>query len=442
MIESVALGWIGTAASLSSKPLMTIGLATCLFVCVNAAWMAIAAAIRSYRRRALAQARIKALSEEIDEIRRQHFTQRRDQQSWQGWRKFCVIRKVRECDGCHSFYFNACDGKPLASFHPGQYLTFSLPVPDEEKPLVRCYSLSDSPGKPYYRCTIKTVPPAGEGLPAGRASRLFNERIDVGDVVDVKPPRGKFWLDIEKPGPVVLLAGGVGITPVLSMMNAILDRGFTRETHLFLGVRNSQHHLFRNHLEPFRQQRHGSVHVHVCYSRPLPDDVLGRDFDFEGRITVELLGHVLSSDDYDYFMCGPTPFMDSLKTGLEQQGVPRERIHREAFGGSTQTAKPRRSWNTSERADSCQEIRNEAPVTFSASGRQLLWDESYENLLDLAEANGIAVDSGCRAGSCGTCALPVKSGTVNYPSPPDLEPENGMCLPCVCTPLGPVVLDA
>jgi ferredoxin len=172
----------------------------------------------------------------------------------------------------------------------------------------------------------------------------------------------------------------------------------------------------------------------------LPDDVLGRDYDFEGRVTVELLNRVLRTKEYDYFICGPTPFMNALENGLEQWGVPPQRIHLEAFGGPKPVTQPRRAALAATGNANSRDIG--AEIIFLASGRQLIWVPSYDNLLDLAEANGVAIESGCRAGNCGTCAIPVKSGTVIYPSPPDLEPEAGMCLPCVCLPAGPVELDA
>lgn len=433
----ILVGWANNLASDSvSKPLLTIGLAACVFVLFNALRGVATKISRSWKQRKAARRRIGTLAAEVDTARSRHFTKRSHEEGWSGLRKFTISRKEQECDGCHSFYFTPCDNKPLPSFHPGQYLMFNVNVPGEEKPIVRCYSLSDAPGKSYYRCTIKKVPPAKEGLPSGRSSSFFNDHIQVGDVVDVKSPRGKFYLDLENPGPVVLLAGGVGITPVLSMMNTILEQDQPRETHFFLGVRNSRDHLFRQYLEPFRGQRHRNVHVHVCYSRPLPEDDLGRDYDFEGRVTTELLSRVLPSNAYTYFMCGPIPFMDALESGLQDWGVPKEKINLEAFGGP-KLPKPK---------PQTEENGNGAPagpeIKFASSGKQIAWDPAYESLLDIAEAHGIEVESGCRAGNCGTCALPVKSGTVEYPEPPDMEPEAGMCLPCVCVPTSPVELEA
>lgn len=439
MIVSVTIAWAGFVSNSVSKPLMTIGLAACLFVLVNALRALIAFATQRWRKRQTAIAHIAQLSQQVDKARSRHFKQRSIQEGWNGVREFYVSRKELECEDCHSIYFTPCDGKTLPGFYPGQYLMFSLPITDD-KPLTRCYSLSDSPGKPYYRCTIKKVPSGGEGLPPGRSSTYFNDAVQVGDVIKVKSPRGKFYLDTDKPGPIVLLAGGVGITPVLSMLNTVSDLEQDREVYFFLAVRNGRQHMFREHLEPFRGTGR-NIRVIVVYSEPDPEDVQGRDYDFKGRVTIDLLNQVLPSNNFDYFMCGPIPFMDSLEAGLQEWGVPKEQIHLEAFG-SPKKVRPPVATNAGANGDEGTNVPAGPPVQFASSGKAIAWDPGYECLLDMAEANGINVESGCRAGNCGTCALAVKSGTVKYSEPPDLVPDVGMCLPCVCIPDGPVVLDA
>ena len=139
---------------------------------------------------------------------------------WQGFRKFRVLRKHRECDGCHSFYLVPDDGQPLPPFVPGQFLTISLSVPNEPKPVVRCYSLSAAPRPDYYRCTIKrALPPGSEpSAPPGKASNYFNEVVSDGDFLDVKPPHGSFQLNTSSQRSVVLITAGVGITPLFSML--------------------------------------------------------------------------------------------------------------------------------------------------------------------------------------------------------------------------------
>lgn len=454
MIVSVTLGWAGEPSAGVSKPLLLCGIAACLLVLLQLALLSAYAVVYRYQRQNLVRARLNQLAHDVDLARTRHHTVRSGKQGWNGWRNFYIDRKIKECDGCHSFYFVPCDGKQLPCFQPGQYLTFSLPLPDVEKPLVRCYSLSDAPGQDYFRCSIKKVLAPSEGIPAGRASNHFNDHIQVGDTVAAKAPRGGFHLDcgsdddcgsrldMRRTEPVVLLAGGVGITPLLSMFNTIVEEsriveeGRARETHLFLGVRNSRDHLFRDHLEPFRRGNR-NARVYICYSRPLPTDELGRDYDFAGRVTVELLEQVLPSHEYDYYMCGPQGFMDALATGLECQSVPKQRIHLEAFGVPKKLVRPHRR-----NAESTAPEPSGPAIKFVRSGRTVHWDPSCGTLLDFAEAHEVPIESGCRAGNCGTCATAIKSGSVQYSERPDDEPGEGMCLPCVCVPDGPIELDA
>jgi len=140
---------------------------------------------------------------------------------------------------------------------------------------------------------------------------------------------------------------------------------------------------------------------------------------------------------YDFYVCGPTPMMESLVPALEDWGVPDERIHFEAFGPASIRRK----------SVAGAESPNESAATgivvnFSRSGRQLPWTPAAGNLLELAEANGISVNSGCRAGSCGSCQTTIQSGEVSYRQPPDFDPEPGSCLLCVCAPKTSVTLEA
>ncbi len=161
--------------------------------------------------------------------------------SWNGNRKFYIERKVEEAKDICSFYFKPHDHKPLAPFKPGQFLTFALKMPDQAKPLIRCYSLSDSPhNTEHYRCTIKRLdpPPKNPEAPPGRSSNFFHRVLAEGDIIDVRAPSGHFFLDQSTDKPVVLIGGGVGLTPVWSMLNAICDSGSRRETWFFYGVMN------------------------------------------------------------------------------------------------------------------------------------------------------------------------------------------------------------
>ncbi len=356
-------------------------------------------------------------------------------QGWNGYRKFTVAQKSIECEDVFSFYLVPHDRKPLPPFKPGQYLTFSLDIPGRDKPLVRCYSLSDSPTRPdCYRVTIKRepAPPDKPGIPPGVASSFFADHVQEGDLLNVKAPTGHFYLDMTKNTPVCLLAGGVGLTPMLSMAKAVAESGSRREVWLFFGCRSQGEHMLREDLEKLKS--HDNVRVIVCYSRPSKSDVKGEDYEHEGRVSVELLKQKLPSNNYEFFMCGNGAFMKTLNDGIEAWGVPEKDIHYEAFGPATVKKKVAPA-TVAAAGPACK-------ITFAKSGKELDWNPAMANLLDFALENGLRIESGCRAGGCGMCSVAIKSGSVNYLKPPDAVPEGGSCLTCICCPKGDLVLDA
>ena len=169
----------------------------------------------------------------------------------------------------------------------------------------------------------------------------------------------------------------------------------------------------------------------------MPEDVAGRDFHHAGRVDVALLRTQLPLKPYHFYICGPTPMMASLVTALEDWGVPDAHIHFEAFGPASIK---RRSAAAS--ATPSEATASSIVVNFAKSGKQLAWQPASGSLLEFAEANGIAVNSGCRAGGCGTCQTTIRSGEVAYQQPPDYDPEPGTCLLCICTPKTSVTLEA
>lgn len=357
---------------------------------------------------------------------------------WNGYRKFSVAKKSRECDDVCAFYLKPHDGKALPAFKPGQYLTFQLDIPGRDKPIVRCYSLSDSPQRSdYYRVTIKKekAPPDQPDLPPGVGSSYFTDVVKEGDILNVKAPTGHFFLDLTKSNPVVLIAGGVGITPMLSMASAISGSGAKREVFLFFGVRNRREHLHKLELEKLAAEN-DNIHLHVCYSKPGLDDVKGRDYQHAGRVGIEQLKELLPSSNFEYYLCGNGAFMKSITDGLEAWGVPEKDVHFEAFGPATVKKK------TVEPTASETAFLSKLQVTFARSSKTLRWEPSAGNLLEFARAEGVRIDSGCCAGSCGSCLVAIKSGSVHYLKPPATELEQGTCLTCICRPKGNLVLDA
>ena len=356
--------------------------------------------------------------------------------AWSGLRKFVLQGKVLECEGVCSFYFAPHDGQPLPPFLPGQYLTFQLNIPGVAKPVTRCYSLSDSPNHPdYYRVTVKRIPPPRDSpeVGSGLVSSYYHQQLQSGDIVDVKAPAGHFFLDLEHHGPIVLIGGGIGLTPVLSMVNHVVAKASAREVWVFYGVRNGSEHVMKDYLKQIANE-HENVRLHVCYSDPSPTDVAGQDYQHAERVSVDLFKRLLPSNNYDFYICGPAPMMDTVTTDLTDWGVPKSKVHFEAFGPAT----VKRVGHTHQETVGASGIK----ITFAKSGKEILWDGTSDSLLDFAESNNIEMNSGCRAGNCGTCITAIRAGGVEYLNEPGAPVEEGSCLTCISIPKSPITLDA
>jgi len=364
--------------------------------------------------------------------------------AWSGYRDFQVVRKVVEdkCRSVCSLHLTPEDRGALPAFMPGQFLTIQLNVTDSSTgkvgEVVRCYSLSDGPGLDHYRISVKRIPPpAGSAdLPPGLASGFLHDFVQEGDILAVRAPAGHFFLE-PGDGPVVLIAGGIGITPMLSMLNATLARENPREIWLFYGVRNGAEHVMKAHLEMLAE-RYPNFRLHVCYSQPSPGDVRGRDYRHEGYVDITLLRQMLPLKPFHFYVCGPRAMMEALVPALDAWGVPEANIHYEAFGPASLSPSLRRRTAGVEG----EAVSGLVPVmvTFRRSGVSSTWDTDAESLLEFAERNGIRVPSGCRAGSCGSCQTAIEAGAVEYSQRPDFDPEPGCCLLCISRPVRDLVL--
>lgn len=368
--------------------------------------------------------------------------------AWPGYRNFRLERKEQEdaAGQVFSFYLAPQDKSPLPAFLPGQFLTFALDLPGAlgaTESVVRCYSLSDAPQPGHYRITVKrAAAPANSAYAAGLASSHLHDHVAVGDILRVRAPGGRFYLE-RSDAPVVLIGGGVGITPLLSMLNWCLAEQPKRELWLFYGVRHGEELVMPAHLQAMAVQ-HPNLHLHLCLSEPQatpPDGAVshrsGPVHYHHGRVDIALLRRLLPLKPYHFYICGPTPMLESLVPALEDWGVPEQRIHFEAFGPASIPRK-----KSLAALPACDDADPAPLVRFSKSNKQMPWDSGMGSLLDFAQAQGVAVDSGCRAGSCGSCQTAIVSGEVRYLHPPDFTPEPGTCLLCVCTPKTDVTLEA
>jgi ferredoxin len=184
---------------------------------------------------------------------------------------------------------------------------------------------------------------------------------------------------------------------------------------------------------------HPNFHLRFCFSKPLPEESVGRDYHHAGRIDLALLRMELAFKPYHFYICGPAPLMESLVPALDDWGVPDAHIHFEAFGPASVVRKQAATSSAVRPQSEAEEAG--IVVTFAQSGKRVPWQPTAGSLLAFAEANGIAVDSGCRAGGCGTCQTTIRAGEVAYRQPPDYDPDPGTCLLCVCAPKTSVTLE-
>jgi uncharacterized protein len=343
--------------------------------------------------------------------------QRQQQRQWQAWR---VLRVEQESRDIRSFYLEPPAGSRVA-FLPGQHLPVQV-LRDGEAALIRTYSLSSAPADGYLRISVKAQ---------GPASRYLHECVVVGDVLNVRPPMGSFTLDQQNARPLVLIGAGVGITPLLAMLREQVSTRPARRIHLFHGARSLADLPFQQELASLRQKAGDLLQVHRALSQPEEQALVGRDYEFVGRLGIEQVKATLALDDYDFYLCGPGSFTQELYEGLRAVHVPDARIHAEAFGPSTL----RRHTDDDQPALQQPPAASEpVPVYFSASAKEARWAPGSGTLLELAEARGLAPEFSCRGGSCGTCKTRLVSGQVHYPNPPAEMPEAGSVLICCAVP--------
>ncbi len=357
----------------------------------------------------------------------------------EGFRTLIVDRIEREAENISSIYLLPEDKKRLPPFMPGQFLPMRLDIPGEPKPLNRTYSLSDRPGRDYYRLTIKREPPPKHrpGAPPGRSSNYFHNNLKPRARLRVRSPRGKFYLDTKGRSPVALVSAGVGLTPMISMLNAIVETDAKRPVWFVHGARNGAEHAMGAHVRRLADENE-FVHAYIRYSRPDPEEIVGQDYDSEGHVDAALLERLLPEEGVDYYLCGPTPFLKSVFIGLLAGGVAEDRIHYEFFGPASAL---RVGDDASVANGDCVECSTEIEVTFKRSGVTGNWNPSFGTLLDMAEGMGLGPAYSCRSGICQTCICSIEDGEIEYVEEPLDPPDDDAVLICCSKPKTDVVID-
>jgi len=355
--------------------------------------------------------------------------------AWPGFRPLTVAAVTRESRTIVSLTLTAPDGGSVngAGFSPGQYLSLRLPAAGPDKAaVIRSYSLSVADASSGYRVSVKLEHD-------GVGSTYVHEHVRVGDTIDVAAPRGSFHLrDGERP--VVLLSGGVGATPVLAMLHALVTAGTTREVWWLHGARNGREHAFGHEVDGLLA---ALPHAHriVSFSRPEPGEVPGAEFDAVGRLSGETITDAGIPVESDYYLCGPEAFMQSLSAALIARGTRPERVSTEIFGTGPVITVPGLPTDRPPPHPPKGPAGDGPPVTFSRSSVTVAWDPSYGNLLELAEACDVPVSFGCRNGVCHNCESGLLDGSVTYVIDPLEPPGPNRALVCCTQPATPVTLE-
>jgi ferredoxin-NADP reductase/MOSC domain-containing protein YiiM/ferredoxin len=352
--------------------------------------------------------------------------------AWPGFRTLKVAAVISESADVKSLLLTAIDSPSLAPPVAGSFVVIRVPNPNGTGTLTRSYSISNAADDGCYRISVKRG--------TGDGSRYVNDRISVGDRIEVSAPRGSFHL---QPGdqPIVLLSAGIGITPVLSMLHQLVaSRADDRDVYWIYGARNGAEQTFRSEVLQLLKALPHARSI-VAYSQPRPIDVPGRDFDISERISASLLQKLGVPTTAQFYLCGPPGFLSALMDGLTNIGVASGSIHTEIFGSITAltpgiAAGPAKTPHPPEG-----EQGHGPSVSFIRSGLTVRWSDKLQSLLELAEACDVPVQWSCRTGVCRTCMTALIEGQVLYdPSPVD-APTNGSTFICCAHPTTDVELD-
>lgn len=341
------------------------------------------------------------------------------------WHALKVAAVVDETEAVRSFYFEPIDGSPLPLYEPGQFLPIRVPSTDSAQPLTRTYTLSDAHDSRRYRISVKRD---------GAASNWLHTHLVAGMHIEAMKPRGAFVYDKASPRSAVFISAGIGITPMMAMLQHALAASHADHEHgkrlfFFHGARSDRERPFSAQLKALAARNSAlSLHLFDSAAEAASEGVS------PGRIDIGALKRILPFDDYDFYLCGPAQFMRDLYDGLRALNVADERIRFEAFGPASvkRTSVAR---NGTQAEETSPQATESVQVSFARSNRTVHWMPRDGSLLELAEKNGIDAPSSCRSGMCGTCSTRVLSGKVEYESEVEARIEAGAALICMAHPV-------
>ena len=350
---------------------------------------------------------------------------------WPGFRPMRVANIHKESDSGTSFILKPSDGQPLPICRAGLFVVLRWHLDPGKPPVLRSYSLSDLPAADHFRISVKSEL-------HGMGSSFLCNHTHEGDVLEVSAPRGSFTL---RPGqdPVVLLSAGVGATPVMSMLHALAAESSQREVFWIYGARNRVDHPFAEESRSLLKQL-SRGRGYIVYSRPAAIDSVGTDFDFPGHIDTALLERIGVPQASDFYLCGPSSFLQDMGDGLQNWGVPAGNVHTEIFGSLEAITPGMAQVNHTPHLPQGS-LGSGPPVSFARSGITAAWDPKFSSLLELAEACDVQVRWSCRTGVCHTCMTGLIAGSIVYNPEPLERPSPGNVLVCCSQPNADVTLD-
>lgn len=264
---------------------------------------------------------------------KQIYQAQEDAYGWQGFKPFVIARREPASDNIVSLYLEPADAQPLAPHEPGQYVTIRATLPDGER-VMRNYSLSNAPGTPYYRISVKRETAPANDAPNGVFSHYLHAHLKAGDRVELSPPCGEFTLALptDEDKPLVFIAGGVGVTPLVSMLHAALEKSAAARPIVFIqGALNGAAHAFAEELRALKAT-YPNLRAHIRYSAPVEADRQANHHDSEGLIDDELLDTLIGETQATYYFCGPKPMLQHVHRLLQRRAVPEHDVHYEFFG--------------------------------------------------------------------------------------------------------------
>ncbi len=348
--------------------------------------------------------------------------------AWTGFRPFVVQRTRMECEGVRSFELSAQGGAPIPAFLPGQHIAVRVRPSNGGAPMIRLYSLCGPPDGSFLRIAVKREV-------GGQGSMYMHDHMSSGDMLEVSAPRGNFTLSGNK-GPLVLLSAGVGVTPLLAMLQQVAHEDPGRAIWWIHSCRNKTYEAFREEVRCLGM-RLAAFHRAVIYSSPDETDFCGIDYDIKGHLNEQVLRTIQLPLDSECYLCGPPGYIDTITVAIKNIGIAADKIKYELFGNSLL---PLADGGKSVHLPA--EDTGQGPlVTFSRSKISFRWNSRFGSILEAAEACDVPVQWSCRMGVCHRCETNIIDGKVTYSPNPLDAPADGNVLICCSVPVSAVDLD-